>query len=375
MTNLIMKSINLRVGEEIVKEFKILAINPGSTSTKFAVFKNEGVIMEANIEHSYDKIKGYERIVDQYDFRKDIILEALEKRGINLEEIDAVSARGGLLKPIAGGTYLVNEQMLHDLKEGVSGEHACNLGGLIANEIASRYGVSAYIVDPVVVDELQPIAKISGHPEIERTSIFHALNQKAMGRKLANELESNYKDLDLIIAHLGGGISIGAHKEGRVVDVNNALDGEGPFSPERSGSLPTGSLVELCYLGKYNLAEVKKMVIGKGGLLAYCNTRDLRELEKMIIEGDKEAKKYYTAMAYQVAKEIGSAATVLKGNVDAIILTGGIAHSKQFTGLIQERIAFIAPVNIYPGENELKALVQGALRVLRGEEEVIIYKS
>ncbi|SJZ85134.1 butyrate kinase [Selenihalanaerobacter shriftii] len=356
-----------------MEKFKVLIINPGSTSTKLAIYENEEVIMEVSIEHDQDKIRSYERIADQYDFRKEVILQALKEKGINLEELDAVSARGGLLKPISGGTYSVNESMLEDLKVGVLGEHASNLGGLIANEIAQQYDIPAYIVDPVVVDELLPIARVSGHPKFDRDSIFHALNQKAMARKAATELSSSYEELDLIVAHLGGGISIGAHHQGKVIDVNNALDGEGPFSPERSGTLPVGALAKLCFSGDYELVDVKKMIVGEGGLMAYCGTTDSRKIEEMIDDGDEEAKKYYEAMAYQVAKEIGAAATVLKGNVDAIVLTGGIAYSELFTGIIKDRVSFIAPIDIYPGENELKALAQGALRVLKGEEEAKKY--
>ncbi|MBM7622781.1 butyrate kinase [Sporohalobacter salinus] len=354
-------------------DFKILIINPGSTSTKLAIYDNEEVDIEINVEHDPEKIRTFDKITDQFEFRKEVILQTLADKGIELSKLDAVSARGGLLKPLPGGTYKVTESMLEDLKAGVSGEHASNLGGLIAYEIAQQYDISSYIVDPVVVDELQPVARISGHPEFERESIFHALNQKAMARKATDELGKLYEESNLVVAHLGGGISIGAHKEGQVIDVNNALDGEGPFSPERSGTLPVGDLAELCYSGEYTLKEVKNMIVGQGGLMAYCSTTDGREIEKMISNGDEEAEKYYKAMAYQIAKEIGACAAVLKGEVDAIILTGGIAYSDLFTEMIAQRVNFIAPLKIYPGENELKALAQGALRVLRGNEEAKIY--
>lgn len=360
-------------GGNCMDEFKILVINPGSTSTKFAVYESEKAIMEINLTHDHDQLESYSKIADQYNFRKEVILQVFKEKGFELAKLDAVVGRGGLLKPVSGGTYVVNEAMLRDLKVGVSGEHASNLGGLIANEIADEYGIPAYIVDPVVVDELEPIARVAGHPEFERNSIFHALNQKAMARKAAKELGKSYNELNLIVAHLGGGISIGAHKQGEVIDVNNALNGEGPFSPERSGTLPVGALVKLCYSGEYSLEQIEKMIVGKGGLAAYCNTIDVRKVEEMIANGNKEAKKYYEAMAYQVAKEIGANATVLQGEVDVIILTGGIAHSESFTDLIKHRVQFMAPVKIYPGENELKALVQGALRVLRKEEEAKIY--
>jgi len=354
-------------------KFKVLTINPGSTSTKLAIYEGEEATLEVSIEHASDEIKDYERITDQFEFRKRVILKNLKDKGIGLDELDAISARGGLLKPIPGGTYEVNQPMLEDLKVGILGEHASNLGGMIANEIAEQYEIPAYIVDPVVVDELEPIARVSGHPKFERTSIFHALNQKAMARKAADELGSAYEELNLIVAHLGGGISVGIHQSGRVIDVNNALDGEGPFSPERSGTLPVGALVKACYSGEYEEAKIKKMIVGQGGLVAYCGTTDLRDVEEMIANGDEEAKKYWEAMAYQVAKEIGAGATALKGDVDAIVLTGGIAYSERFTALIKDKVEFIAPLKIYPGENELKSLAQGALRVLRGEEEAKVY--
>lgn len=356
-----------------MSEFKVLIINPGSTSTKLAIYNNEEAAVEINVEHDSAKLREFDRIADQFEFRKEVILQTLASKEVGLNELDAVAARGGLLKPLPGGTYKVTESMLEDLKVGVSGEHASNLGGLIAYEIAQQYNIPSYIVDPVVVDELQPIARVAGHPEFERESIFHALNQKAMARKAAGELGSSYEELNLIVAHLGGGISVGAHQEGQVIDVNNALNGEGPFSPERSGTLPVGALVELCYSGEYTLKEVKSMIVGQGGLMAYCGTTDGREVERMISQGDKEAEKYYTAMAYQVAKEIGACTTVLNGRVDAVILTGGLAYSDLFTELIAHRVNFIAPLKIYPGENELKALAQGALRVLRGEKEAKIY--
>jgi butyrate kinase len=354
-------------------DFKVLIINPGSTSTKLAIYEDEIPQLETTIRHDPEKIAEYDKVAQQFEFRQQIILQKLKEEGVKLEELDAVSARGGLLKPLPGGTYRVTERMLEDLKAGVSGEHASNLGGLIANEIAEEYNIPAYIVDPVVVDELKPVARAAGHPEFERRSIFHALNQKAMARRAAEDLTKDYKELNLIVAHLGGGISIGAHQQGEVIDVNNALDGEGPFSPERSGTLPVGDLAKLCYSGDYSLDEVQDMIVGDGGLMAYCETSDTREIEELIEEGDEEAKYYYRAMAYQVAKEIGSAAAVLKGNVEAVVLTGGIAHSDRFTNLIANRVKFIAPVKIYPGEDELEALAKGALRVLQGEEEAKVY--
>jgi butyrate kinase len=354
--------------------YKLLTINPGSTSTKIGVFQDNKMIFEQTLRHPVEILNQYDRIFDQYKFREKIILEAIEKNNIDINSIDAVVGRGGLLKPIEGGTYEVNDEMIKDLKIGVLGEHASNLGGILAYEIAKEIQSKAFIVDPVVVDELQDVARISGLKEIERVSIFHALNQKTIARKYAKSIECQYEDLNLIVVHLGGGISVGAHEKGRVIDVANALDGEGPFSPERSGGLPAGELVKLCYSGKYTLNEMKKMIKGKGGLVSYLGTNDSREVLKKIEEGDDNAKLIFSAMAYQLSKEIGSSSTILKGDVDAIILTGGIAHSDMFTGWIEERVSFISKVIIYPGEDELLALAEGGLRVLGGEEEAKIYR-
>ncbi len=353
--------------------YKLLVINPGSTSTKIGVFNNEELVLEETLRHSNEELANYSTVFEQYQFRKNIILDILKEKGIEIKELSAVVGRGGLLKPIPGGTYRVNEEMLKELKECIRGEHASNLGGAIANEIASQLGIPSYIVDPVVVDELDDIARVSGMPEIQRISIFHALNQKAVARRFARDNDKSYEELNLIVAHLGGGISVGAHKNGKVVDVNNALDGEGPFSPERSGGLPVGDLVKLCYSGKYTLAEMKKKIKGCGGLVAYLGTNDARVVCQMIEDGDKNARLVYEAMAYQVAKEIGSMSTVLEGQVDGIILTGGIAYDAMFTAWIKERVDFIADVTVYPGEDELIALAEGGLRVLRGEEQAKEY--
>ncbi|GAB6085386.1 butyrate kinase [Alkaliphilus crotonatoxidans] len=354
--------------------YRILTINPGSTSTKIAIFDNEKPVFEEVLRHSNEEIAKYEKIFDQYEFRKKVILEALNEKGMNLTKLAAVVGRGGLLKPIAGGTYEVNEAMLEDLKVGVLGEHASNLGGVIAYEIANQLNIPAYIVDPVVVDEMNDIARISGMPELERKSIFHALNQKAVARRAAKEAGKKYEDMNFIVAHLGGGISVGAHEKGRVIDVNNALDGEGPFSPERAGGLPVGDLAKLCYSEKYTHADIKKMIKGNGGLVAYLGTNDARDVVKMIEEGNTKAELIYKAMAYQVSKEIGACAAVLKGKVDGIILTGGIAYDKDFTQWIKESVEFISEVIIYPGEDEMIALAEGGLRVLRNEEEPKSYQ-
>ncbi|MDR5659826.1 butyrate kinase [Serpentinicella sp. ANB-PHB4] len=354
--------------------YRTLAINPGSTSTKIAVFDNDKPLFEKVLRHSSEEIGKYSTIFDQYAFRKEVILKAIGEENIQLQSLSVVVGRGGLLKPIPGGTYKVNDKMLEDLKTGVLGEHASNLGGVLAYEIASELKVPSFIVDPVVVDEMEDIARISGMPVIERKSIFHALNQKAIARKAAKDLGKPYEEVNLVVAHLGGGISVGAHKNGSVIDVNNALDGDGPFSPERTGGLPVGDLAKLCFSEKCTQAELKKKITGKGGLVAYLGTNDGREVGQMIEKGDKKAALVYKAMAYQIAKEIGSMAVVLKGKVDAVVLTGGIAYDTQFTEWIKEKVNFIAKFMVYAGEDEMIALTEGGLRVLRGEEEAKVYQ-
>jgi butyrate kinase len=356
-----------------MNKHRILVINPGSTSTKIAVFEDENIIFEDTLRHSVEELKVFNRIYDQMNFRNEIVLNSLKKNGIELKDIDCVVGRGGLLKPIEGGTYEVNDLMLEHLKVGYLGDHASNLGGLLAHELVKDTDTKAYIVDPVVVDELQDVARISGLKEIERISIFHALNQKAIARRHAKQMNKKYEDLNLIVVHLGGGVSVGAHKNGRVIDCANALNGEGPFSPERAGTLPVGELVKLCYSGKYTHDEVKKMITGKGGLVSYLGTNSAQDAVKRINDGDEYAKLIYYAMAYQIAKEIGAVSAVLKGQVDAILLTGGIAYDEMFTNWIIELVNFIAPIYIYPGEDELKALCEGGLRILRGEEEAKVY--
>ncbi|GCD81940.1 butyrate kinase [Parageobacillus thermoglucosidasius] len=357
------------------QKFRILTINPGSTSTKIGVFDNERPILEKTIRHDLETLQQYPSVTAQYAFRKQTILDALDEEGLDLSKLSAVCGRGGLLRPIEGGTYRVNKQMIEDLQKGYSGQHASNLGGILAYEIASALNIPAFIVDPVVVDELEPIARISGFALIERRSIFHALNQKAVARRVAKQLGRRYEEANLIVAHMGGGITVGAHKKGRVVDVNNGLDGEGPFGPERAGTVPAGDLVSLCFSGEYSRDEIMNMLVGKGGLVGYLGTNDAVKVEKMIEAGDEKAKLVYSAMAYQVAKEIGAASAVLAGNVDAIILTGGLAYGKQFVKEIIDRVDWIADVIVHPGENELQALAEGALRVLRGEEKEKVYPS
>lgn len=353
--------------------YRLLIINPGSTSTKIGLFEGEELKFEETIRHSVEELCNFERINQQIGFRKNVILNTLKKNNIDIKSLSAIVGRGGLLKPVEAGIYLVNERMLEDLRVGIQGEHASNLGGLIAYDIANKIGAQAYIVDPVVVDELEDVARVSGIKGMERVSIFHPLNQRYIARKFAKSINKIYENLNLIVVHLGGGISVGAHFKGRVIDVNNALHGEGPFSPERSGTLPVGALIKLCYSGKYTLDEAFKLIVGKGGLVSYLNTNNTIEVTNRIDNGDRYAEKIYYAMAYQVAKEIGSMSTVLKGNVDAILLTGGIAYDERFTNWVIERVDFIADVYIYPGEDELSALAEGGLRVLRGVEEAKIY--
>lgn len=353
--------------------YTILSINPGSTSTKIALFKDKELVFSETLRYDTSQLKQYKRIIDQLDFRTKTILEILKDKGIAISDLDAIVGRGGLLKPIESGTYEVNEKMIEDLKEAKRGEHASNLGGIIAYSLAKEHAIPAYIVDPVVVDELEEVARISGMPEIEKMSIFHALNQKAIARRLSADLGKSYTDANLIIAHLGGGISVGAHKRGRVVDVNDALNGEGPFSPERAGGLPVLDFAKLCFSGSYTYDEIKKKLIGQGGIAAHLGTNDVREVYKKIEKGDKKAELILDAMAYQTAKEIGAMAAVLEGKVDGIGITGGIAYNNDFVERISKRVKFIAPIKIYPGEDEMIALMEGAYRVLTGEEKAKVY--
>lgn len=349
-------------------DYLILAINPGSTSTKIAVYRNEESIFQKTLRHQADEIGRYNKVADQFEFRKDIILSELKEANIDISKLSAIVGRGGLVKPIESGVYEVNESLKADLRVGVMGEHASNLGGLIAGDIAHNIpNAKAYIADPVVVDELCDVARVSGHPKFQRVSIFHALNQKAIARIYAKSVNKPYEELNLIVAHLGGGISVGAHLKGRVIDVNNALDGEGPFSPERAGTLPAGQLAKLCFSGEYTYEEVRKMVNGKGGMVAHTGSNDAYQLQLKAADGDAHAKLIQDAMSYNVAKAIGGAATVLKGKVDAILLTGGIAHNPFLVEYVKDMVGFIAPVQVYPGEDEMGALAMNGLMVLRGE--------
>jgi butyrate kinase len=352
----------------------ILAINPGSTSTKFSLFEEENLVFDSTLRHNSGELQGFDRITGQLHFRRDLIMRELENRNIELPRIAAVVGRGGLLKPIESGVYTVNTIMKDDLLAGRYGQHASNLGALIADDIGSLAGAAAYIVDPVVVDELHDLARISGYPGIERRSIFHALNQKASARIFAASIGMKYEDMNLVVAHMGGGISVGAHLKGRVIDVNNALNGDGPLSPERSGGLPAGQLADLCFSGKYTHQEVKAMITGRGGLMAYLGINSFIEAGKMAEKGNKTAKLVKHAISYQTGKEIGAAAAVLHGRVDGIILTGGLAYDEENVRIITDMVGFIARVVVYPGEDELKALAFNGLLALDGKIEVKEYR-
>ena len=353
--------------------YKVLTINPGSTSTKIALYGEQGELWNQTLRHPAEEIARFGRIAEQFEWRLSLILDAMVERGENISDLSAVVGRGGLTKPVMGGIYEVSESLIEELRT-TSMEHASNLGAPLANAIARKAGVSAYIVDPPTVDELQPTARVSGVKTLPRISVFHALNQKAVARRYAIQVGKPYEELNLVVAHMGGGVSVGAHRKGYVIDVNNALDGEGPIAPERAGSLPAGSLVELCFSGKYSKAEVKKMLCGKGGVVNLLGTNSMIEVRERAASGDEEAALVLDAMCYSIAKNIGSMAAALDGEVDAVILTGGLAHSEVITGNISRRISFIAPVKIYPGEDEMLALAESGLAVLRGEREAKIYE-
>ena len=351
---------------------KILVINPGSTSTKIGMFEGDDQIFEKVIRHERAEFESYQKIVDQFDFRKSLVEAALEEMNLSAGDFDAIVGMGGLTKPVEGGTFIICDKMVEDLRSTAYGDHASSLGSIIAYEMTRGTDIPAFMVDPVVVDEFADIARISGHPLLERRSIFHALNQKATAKRYCKEKGKRYDEINLIVTHMGGGISCGIHNKGWVVDANNALDGDGPFTPERSGGLPVGQLVSLCFSGEYSLGEIRTMIKGKGGLVAYTDSNSAKEIEERAAT-DPECKLLIDALAYQVAKVIGEMATVVKGDVDAILLTGGIAYSKYIVDEISKRVSFIAPVHPYPGEDELGALAQGALRVLRGEENAKSY--
>lgn len=353
----------------------ILAINPGSTSTKIAVYDDLTPIFVKSIQHSAEELSPFDKIADQFHFRKNAIVNILKENNYSISQMSVIVGRGGILKPVRSGVYEVDDNMFKDLLEAKRGEHASNLGGLIARDLAAEAvpGCKAYIADPVVVDELIPIARITGHPLFERRSIFHALNQKAIAKVFAASENKAYEEMNLIVAHLGGGVSVGAHCKGSIIDVNNALDGDGPFSPERSGSLPSHDVAKLCFSGKYTYLQVKKMLIGEGGVVAHLGTNAFYEVEKRVKEGDEKAKLISDAFAYNIAKAIGSMAAVLKGKVDAILITGGIANNAGLMENIRDYVEFIAPVHIYPGEDEMGALARNGYNVLSGIEKPKVY--
>jgi butyrate kinase len=353
---------------------RILAINPGSTSTKFAVYFDRECVLNKTIRHSMDELLRYKNVADQFDFRKGLIIDALVEEGIEVDSIKIIIGRGGLTYPLESGVYRVNHLMLKHVREGVLGQHASNLGPLLADFIALQIpGAQAYIADPVVTDELCDVARIAGHPAFQRRSIFHALNQKATARMHAEKSGKKYEEMNLIVVHLGGGISVGAHKNGKVIDVNNAFDGEGPFSPERSGTLPVGQLIGICFSRKYSEDQVRRMVVGEGGYVGYLGTNNAMEVEKLAASGDEKARLIQDALIYQVAKMIGEMAVVLDGNVDGILLTGGIAFSDNLTGKITEKVRFLSEVFVYPGEDELQALAMNGLLVAKNQTTVKEY--
>ena len=357
-----------------MEEIFIIAINPGSTSTKIAVYRNKECIFEENIKHSAEELAPYEKITDQFEFRKRAIMQRLNGTKIDPEKVKVIMGRGGLVRPIESGVYRINDQMKHDLVNSPVGEHASNLGCFIADDLAREFpNAVAYITDPVVVDEMDPIAKVAGHPLFTRRSVFHALNQKATARRHSTAVGKKYEELNLIVVHLGGGISIGAHRNGRVTDVNHAIGGEGPFSPERTGSVPVIDAVRMAYSGKYSEKEFTRMLIGQGGLAAHLGTNNAYEVEQRVKNGDEQATLIYEAMAYQVSKFVGMMAVALKGKVDGVLVTGGIAYDKWFVEKLREYAGWVAPFFVYPGENEMEALAMNAWRAIHGEIEVKEY--
>lgn len=353
----------------------ILVINPGSTSTKIAVYKNRTQVFLINVKHEQQELAKFEKIANQFEYRKNMILDELQKASIDVKTMDIIVGRGGLLKPVKGGAYRVNETMISYIMNPM-GEHESNLGGLIAYTIANYIGnnTPAIIVDPTCIDEMDEIARISGMPELPRKSFLHALNQRAVARKYAKEIGKKYEDINVIVVHMGGGISAGAHYKGRIIDVNNGLNGDGPMSPERSGGLPVGQLVELCFSGQFTKAEILKKIKGKGGLTAYLGTSDAIEIEKRIADGDENARLIYSAMMYQVSKEVGALSTVLKGEVDGILLTGGLAYGNMVVEQITERIKHLGVVKVFPGEGEMEALAMNGFMALNNEIEVQEFK-
>lgn len=354
-------------------EYLILLINPGSTSTKVSIFRNETTLYHSEIIHPLEELKKFKKIHDQEDFRYNAIMKFIEYSGVDLSEIDAVGCRGGLLRPVESGVYTVNNRMLGDLKKSRYGQHASNLGAILGMRFSQLIGCNAYIVDPVVVDEMDDASRITGIPQIKRRSIFHALNHKSSAREIASKLGKKYEKCNLIVAHMGGGISVGAHKGGRVVDVNNALDGDGPFSPERAGTLPAGQLVEFFVRSNLELRAFTGLLAGRGGLVAHLGTSNVEKIKEMMRNGNKKAEILYRAMALRVAQEIAKHGATLSGHVDGIILTGGLARDGDFVSIIRGRVGFLAPVFVLPGEREMLSLARGVLGVLRNEIKPKVY--
>ncbi|ATL91580.1 butyrate kinase [Aeromonas sp. CU5] len=355
---------------------RVLAVNPGGMSTKIAVYENKKPIFLESISHSFSELARFESIADQKEYRKKLIINTLSKHNIKLDSISGFVGRGGMVRNLESGVYRINQAYLNDAIIGLNGQHASNLGGILAYEIAKEndVGNDAYIVDPVMVDEYDDIAKLSGMAGISRVRSFHALNQKAVARRYAREAGKDYHNINLIVAHLGSGVSVGAHKHGRVIDVNSALGGDGPMSPERAGGVPPLALIDLCFSGKYSYKEMYKKLIGEGGVYSYLETKDMQEVEDMVRKGDENAKLIMEGMAYQIAKEIGALSAVLYGSVDAIILTGSVAHSGLITDWISSRVSFICKnIMIYPGEDEMQALVEGVIDALNGDREILEY--
>lgn len=348
-------------------KYNILTINPGSTSTKIALFKDNELEFEQVLRHPAEELNQFSKLIDQYEYRKEKIINFLEEKNITLKDLDAISCRGGLIGPIPSGTYTINDSLFTRLSTDVV--HASNLAGIIGYNLSKELGIPSYITDPVTVDEMAPIAKVTGIPGIERKSKFHALNQKAIARRAAKQLNRKYDESNFIVIHIGGGISIGAHEKGKVIDVNNVIDGDGPMAPTRAGSIPVEAVIDLCFSGKYTRTELKEYVSQRAGLTDYLGTSDVRDVQEMMEQGNEQAKMLYEAMAYQICKNVGAMATVLKGKINAIVVTGGVAYSKQFIRLLKERIDFLGEVIVIPGEEEMLALAEGALRVLTGEEE------
>ncbi len=353
--------------------FKILAINPGSTSTKVALYEEERPLLELTLRHTTEEVSRFADVIDQLDWRRGLILSTLRDNGFDIKELSAVIGRGGLIRPVTAGVYEVNSRMRHDLRHAQM-KHACNLGGLLAAQIAHMAKVKAYIADPPVVDEMDDVARITGMPMCPRKPIFHALNQKAIARLHCERSGCIYEKSNLIVAHMGGGISVAAHRQGRIVDVNNALDGDGPFAPDRAGNIPSAELIKTCFSGKYTKEELLKFISSKGGLVALLGTNSVIQVVERIQQGDERARKGLDAMGYNIAKQIGAMAAAMAGQVDGILLTGGIAFNEQIVDAIRERCSFIAPVSVYPGENELEALAINALVVLRGVIQPKIYE-